>query len=99
MAKEINERHPIKIPDDIESINFSFMKEMFEGTFDDVESFVVRVLASIVGFTLLVLGQTAENLLNIVQFAKNTGAKKKIEFLQYCVGLYLFLESNNAVID
>ena len=99
LAKEINERHPIKIPDDIESINFSFMKEMFEGTFDDVESFVVRVLASIVGFPLLVLGQTAENLLNIVQFAKNTGAKKKIEFLQYCVGLYLFLESNNAVID
>lgn len=99
LAKTVNKRHPVKIPNNVESINFSFLSEIFEGAFDDVESFIATILASIISSPLLILGQTLENLLNIMQFAQNAGAKKKIEFLQYCVGLYLFLESNNAIID
>ena len=99
LARKINERHPVKIPDGVESINFSFLKEIFESNIYDVESFIVTILAAIIGAPLLALGQLAENLGNSIQFFENVGAKKKIEFLQYCVGLYLFLESNNAIID
>ena len=99
LARIIDSRHSVKIPDNVESINFSFMKEMFDGTFDDEESLIVKVLATIIGSPLLIIGQTIESLFNIHQFAQNAASKKKIEFLQYCVGLYLFLESKDAIID
>lgn len=99
LAKKINDCHPIKIPDGVESIKFSFLKECFEDKFCDVESSIATILATIIGSPLLALGQLAENIGNGIQFAENVGAKKKIEFLQYCIGLYLFLESNKAIID
>jgi len=56
-------------------------------------------VAGIVGAPILALGQVLENIENTIQWSQNKGAAKKLEFLQYCVAIYKYLESESAVVE
>lgn len=99
LARKINERHHVIIPDDVASIDVTFMKDLFTDSVYDVSSFIATILATIIGAPLIVIYQILGSTLNGIQLVQNICANKKIEFLQYSMGLYLFLESNKAIID
>lgn len=98
LARNINESHPVKIPANVETVSYSFMKSIFEeADFSDPTSGIATVLATLVMSPLLVLGQAVENIWNSIQFGINLSAAKKLEFLQYCIALYQYLDSENAL--
>lgn len=91
LAKKINERHHIKIPYNFENIDSSFLRELSNTDSDDI-------IKKIVGIPQYLIEQVFNGVINLFNFGNNESARK-IEFLQYCVGLYLYLESKNAIID
>ena len=91
LAKKINERHHIKIPYNFEDIDLSFLRELSNRDSDDI-------IKKIVGIPQYLIEQIFNGVINLFNFGNNESARK-IEFLQYCVGLYLYLESKNAIID
>lgn len=95
LAKETAQKHKIIIPQNVETVKFTFMKEAFSGPEDGI----VKVLAGIVGFPLIVVGQTLENVGNSWQAVENMSAKKKLTYLQYCMAIIKYLESQHALID
>lgn len=97
LAGEVNKE--IHIPSGVASVQYSFLKEIYAGKFDDLETGVATVLVTLVAFPILVLGQELENIKNRIQIFKNFGARKKLEFLQYCIAIYKYLESEGAVVD
>jgi len=56
------------------------------------------ILASIIGSPLLAIGQTIDGLANGLQRIKNLSAGEKLEFLQYCILIYKFLNSRGAIV-
>ena len=99
LANEIKEKHPIKIPSGVESVQYTFFKELFEGQFDTPLDIVTGALATIITAPLLAVGQQLEFISNSIQGIKNKTAEKKLEFLQYCIAIYHYLNSENAIID
>lgn len=47
LAKKINEKHKVNIPEGVETVRASFLKECFEGKFEDLVSSIAVILASI----------------------------------------------------
>lgn len=99
LAKEINKRHPVKIPEGVASLEPSLMRYIFEGEINDVTSFISAVIFSVALSPILFVGEEYYRLKNGVQFVKNTLASGKIEFLQYSLGLYILLENEKAIIE
>ena len=99
LAKEINKRHPVKIPEGVASLEPSLMRYIFEGSINDVTSFIAAVAFSMALSPILILGEYYYGLKNNVQFFKNKLASGKIEFLQYSLGLYILLENEKAIIE
>ncbi|EHL16692.1 hypothetical protein HMPREF9628_00624 [Peptoanaerobacter stomatis] len=91
LAKEINERHHIRIPYNFKNLDLLFLKELSDSDSDDI-------IKKIVGVPQYLIEQIFNGVINLFNFGDNESARK-IEFLQYCVGLYLYLESENAIID
>ncbi len=81
----------------------SFLKEMFkeclEGQVEDLASGIATVITSVAITPLLVIGQGAENLKMGIQGIINLSKKKELDFLQYCLAFYEYLEYENALID
>ena len=98
LAREVNEKHPIKIPD-AQTVKCTFLKELFEGHFNEPTDAFATVLTSVLLSPLLVLGQTCEGIVNGMQSAQNLSVKKELDFLQYCIAIYQYLDSKKAIID
>lgn len=99
LARKMSEKHDIRIPDGVNSVEFSLIKEVLKGQFDDPNDRVAAILATITASPLLAAGQVIELILNGVQCVWNATSRKKMEFLQYCICIYLFLDEQNALID
>lgn len=95
LAKETAQKHKIIIPQNVKTVKFTFMKEVFSGPEDGI----VNVLTGIVCLPLIVVGQTLENVENGWQAVENMSAKKKLTYLQYCIAIIKYLESQHALID
>ena len=98
LAKKVSEKHKIIIPD-VGSIDFSFMKELLEGRFDDPGEAVATIITMIICTPLLALGQALEALQNGIILINNAASAKKIEFLQYCINIYTYLDQKKALVD
>ena len=60
---------------------------------------VATILASIVAAPLLVVGQALEGTANGIQSISNLSAKKQLEYVQYCLAILKYLESENALVE
>jgi len=85
LAREVSENHPMPIPPNVKSVEYTWLKDNFKGALDSPEETVAHIVAGIVGAPILALGQVLENIENTIQWSQNKGAAKKLEFLQYCV--------------
>lgn len=99
LAANISKEHKVYVPANVESVKFSFLKEIYSGEFDDVINGFAAIVATIIGSPLIVLGQTMEFLANSIQGVTNLSAQQKLNFSQYCILFYNYLESESAIID
>ena len=52
-----------------------------------------------IGSPLLVIGQALEQAENTIQGISNLSARKKMEYLKYCLAILQYLESENALVE
>ena len=97
-AREINGRHPIKIPSEVETVRYTFLKEIFEENFESLDK-VTSVIAGVITLPLMIVGQALEGIKNGLQSAQNLTARKELEFLQYCIAIYEYLDRENGIVD
>lgn len=97
LAKEVDQHHSIKIPSDVASVKYTFLKDCFEGGFVTPEEAAIHVVAGALFSPLLLIGQVCEHIVNGIQTGQNFAATKDLRFLQYCIAIYKYLESENAI--
>ncbi len=96
-AKEISEKHSVKIPAGVKAVKKDFLKDTVGDALRTDP--VVGVLTSIVASPLLVAGEVVENVGNTVQSIENLTKKKDLNFAQYCIAIYDYLKSKSALLD
>ena len=94
----MHERHPIKIPSEVETVRYTFLKEIFEENFESLDK-VTSVIAGVITLPLMIVGQALEGIKNGLQSAQNLTARKELEFLQYCIAIYEYLDRENGIVD
>ena len=60
---------------------------------------ITDVLAAVATAPLAALAQVKELVENGIQWGKNLSAANELRFLQYCIAIYKYLESENAIVD
>lgn len=65
----------------------------------DATDTIATALAAIIGSPLLVIGQALEQAENTIQGISNLSARKKMEYLKYCLAILQYLESENALVE
>ncbi len=97
LAKEVNKKHSVKIPEGVETVT-SFFKDVY-GNIDmgDPAEVIAAILSGIVAFPLLIIGDTLQDLLNVRQGVKNAFSMKDLDFLRYSIAMYEYLERENAL--
>lgn len=101
LAASIEERQPMIIPEGIKSVYYTVLKDCYQekGLFEKQEELLTDILAVMETLPLAALAQAKEIVKNSMQWGKNLGASKDLKFLQYCVAIYKYLESENAIVD
>ena len=98
-ARKKNEKHPMKIPGNVKTIKYSVMKEYLSKNMGSSSNAIKKSVATAIGLPSIVWEQTCENVENSLQFASNIAAADDLEFLQYCVAIYEYLDSEKALLD
>jgi len=98
LAREKAEKYIIKIPRNAKTINYSFAQHFYEEKIVGSENAFKHILATIIYSPQFLFGQATENAKNTVQFAKNILSFEQLEFLQYRIAIYEYLNSENALI-
>lgn len=88
LAKEIEKKHSIKIPSQVKTVSYDFVKELFEEK-DDNAAKGLPIVGQILG----------EVIKNSTQSVQNLAAWKKLELLQYHIAIYKYLESEQAIVE
>ena len=100
LSKEMAKKHPVAVPENVETIRFTMIKEVFEDQkIESVGDGFATVLADIIVSPLIVVGQVFENATNSIQGLKNMSAKKKMAYLQYCMAILKYLENEGALVE
>lgn len=101
LAASIKERQPMIIPEGIKSVYYTVLKDCYQkqGLFEKQEELLTDILAAMGTLPSAALAQAKELVENGMQWGKNLGASKELRFLQYCVAIYKYLESENAIVD
>ena len=97
LAKDLQEKYELKIPDGVESVKYTVLRDMYKDYFKKKEDIAVDVFSTIITSPLAVLAQIGENVCNDIQYGKNLLSAKELEKLQYSVAIYRYLESENAI--
>lgn len=97
LAKEVNKKHPVKIPEGVETVT-GFFEEVF-GDVDrhDATDVIATIITSIVCSPLLVIGEGVKGILNTMQGVQNAFSMKDLDFLRYSIAIYEYLERENAL--
>lgn len=101
LAASIEERQPMIIPEEIKSVYYTVLKDFYheKGLFEKQEELLTDILAVMETLPLAALAKVKEIVKNSMQWGKNLGASKDLKILQYCVAIYKYLESENAIVD
>ncbi len=103
-GKELSEKYAISVPANLNSIKYTVLRDCFgEITKGAKDEPGVTAFAAVAGAPLLVplaaLAQSLENVQNGIQLGRNLVGSKKLEFLQYCIAIYKYLDSEAAIVD
>ena len=60
---------------------------------------VATILTMVVAAPLVVVGQALEGTANGIQAVSNLSSKKQLEYVQYCLAILKYLESENALVE
>lgn len=96
LAKEVNQKHSVKIPSDVGAVT-GFFEEIYKSDYPDATEVIAKIITSIVLSPLLVVGAGIKGLLNGIQTAHNIYAMKDLDFLRYSIAIYEYLERENAL--
>lgn len=101
LANTIFENRPISIPQKVNSVKYAFLNDFFKKNpfFKKEGKEMADALTLVTEAPFIVLGQLKELVENGIQWGINLSAYKGLEFLQYCVAIYKYLESKNAIVD
>ena len=97
LANEIGKNHSVVAPDDVETVRWSFLKESVLENWETTK--VATILTMVVAAPLVVVGQALEGTVNGIQAISNLSAKKQLEYVQYCLAILKYLESENALVE
>ena len=84
-------------PDDVETVRWSFLKEAVGDNWETDK--VATILTMVVAAPLVVVGQALEGTANGIQAVSNLSSKKQLEYVQYCLAILKYLESENALVE
>ena len=97
LAKEVNKKHSVKIPEGVETIT-SFFEDVYRNFgMNDATEVVATILTSIVCSPLLIIGEVLKGVGNVGQGVKNAYSMKDLDFLRYSIAIYEYLERENAL--
>lgn len=101
LADSIHKRHPIRTPKGVKSVKYTVLKDCYQNQeiFDKKEELITDVLAAVATAPFAALAQVKELVENGIQWGKNLSAASELRFLQYCIAIYKYLESENAIVD
>ena len=92
-------KYPVTAPQGVETISYTFLKDTLGAPKLDATDTIATALAAIIGSPLLVIGQALEQAENTIQGISNLSARKKMEYLKYCLAILQYLESENALVE
>lgn len=92
-------KYPVTAPQGVETISYTFLKDTLGAPKQDATDTIATALAAIIGSPLLVIGQALEQAENTIQGISNLSARKKMEYLKYCLAILQYLESENALVE
>lgn len=99
-AKKWISTNDVQIPDGVESVKFSFLKDLYKDKWKNVSGVdrAATVTTTIIGYPLIVAGQLLECISNGGQEIGNLTSTAKIVTLQYSLAFFQYLEMNEALI-
>ena len=92
-------KYPVTAPQGVGTISYTFLKDTLGAPKQDATDTIATALAAIIGSPLLVIGQALEQAENTIQGISNLSARKKMEYLKYCLAILQYLESENALVE
>ena len=92
-------KYPVTAPQGVGTISYTFLKDTLGAPKLDATDTIATALAAIIGSPLLVIGQALEQAENTIQGISNLSARKKMEYLKYCLAILQYLESENALVE
>jgi len=102
IAYHVNRTQAVKIQGHTNSVRYTFWDEMYnkvyKDMFQDKEKIGKDLLTAVTSAPKAIFGTLGELGKNAYQWGTNLSYGKELEFLQYSVALYKYLESQNAII-
>lgn len=92
-------KYPVTAPQGVGTISYTFLKDTLGAPKLDATDTIATALAAIIGSPLLVIGQALEQAENTIRGISNLSARKKMEYLKYCLAILQYLESENALVE
>jgi hypothetical protein len=102
LGKELGEKHNIKIPEGVASLDDENFFDVYRDLFEDVEDVSDGIIAGVGGILvtpIVVAGQALVGAANAIQGTQNLAASKKLEFLQYSIAIYEYLDREKVIVD
>ena len=101
IAASIQEKQPMIIPEGIRSVYYTALKDYYkkQDLFKKQEKLATDVVTAVGTLPVAAWKQAKELVENGIQWSKNLGASKELKVLQYCVAIYKYLESENAIVE
>ena len=97
LARKINKKHSVKIPEGVETAKLTFLKEILEDMGEDTTARVISILTMVIMSPLIAAGQMLDTLTYGKQKVINFFKRKDLVLLQYCVLIYMYLDRQNAL--
>lgn len=102
IAYHVNKTQAVKIPGDTNSVRYTFWDEMYDKVykdmFQDKEKIGEDLLTAVTSAPKAIFGTLGELGKNAYQWGTNLSYSKELEFLQYSVAIYKYLESRDAIV-
>lgn len=97
-ARKKNEKHPMKIPGNVKTIKYSTIKDQLTKNRGNSSNAVKGSFETAIRLPIAAWERVCENVESSIQFASNIAAADDLEFLQYCVAIYEYLDAEKALL-
>lgn len=99
LAIQLKDKQGIKIPEGINSVKYEALEKMYGGLFKRKKDIGLDILKATIMTPVAAVVQVGELAMNTVQWGKNLFSSKDLEFIQYAVAIYEYLNCEGAIID